>query len=231
MDDPELAEKLIPKDHGFGVQRVPLETQYFETYNRDNVRLVDLSETPIERVTENGIQTSAEHVELDIIIYATGFDAMTGAYDRIDIRGVGGQRLADKWADGPSTFFGLKVHGFPNMMMLAGPQSGSASSNFPRGIERGVDWSTDFLAYLGEHGHTRFEPTQEAEDDWVEHMRETYSMMLMRNAKSWFTGYNSNVDGHEHGKTHYFVYNGGGPRYWRRLDDVTGDHYGGIDLA
>ena len=231
VDDPGLAEKLIPKDHGFGVQRVPLETNYFETYNRDDVRLVDLSETPIERITENGIQTSGEHVELDVIVYATGFDAMTGAYDRIDIRGTGGERLADKWADGPSTFFGLMVHGFPNMVMLAGPQSGSASSNFPRGIEKGVDWTTSFLGHLVEEGLTRFEPTQEAEDEWGEHMRDMYSMMLMRNAKSWFTGYNSNVDGHEYGTTRYFVYNGGGPRYWRRLDEATGDSYDGIELS
>ena len=147
VDDPELAEKLIPTDHGFGVQRVPLETHYFETYNRDNVRLVDLSETPIERITETGIRTTAEDVELDIIVYATGFDAMSGAYDRIDIRGAGGQRLTDTWADGPSTFFGLMIHGFPNLVMLAGPQSGSASSNFPRGIEKGVDWVTDFLTH------------------------------------------------------------------------------------
>ena len=231
VDDPELAEKLIPKDHGFGVQRVPLETNYFEAYNRDNVRLVDLNETPIEAITETGIRTAAEHIELDIIVYATGFDAMTGAYDRIDIRGAGGQRLADKWADGPSTFFGLMIHGFPNLVMLAGPQSGSASSNFPRGIEKGVDWVTDFLAYQNEHGHTRFEPTEDAEEAWSDHMREMYSMMLMRNAKSWFTGYNSNVDGHEHGKTRYFVYNGGGPRYWRKLEEVTGDDYGGIDTA
>lgn len=103
-------------------------------------------------------------------------------------------------------------------------------ANFPRGIERSVDWVSDFMAYLGQY-HTRFEATEEAEQAWSEHMRDMYSMMLMRNAKSWFTGYNSNVDGHEHGKTRYFVYNGGSPRYWRKLDEVTGDDYGGIDLA
>ncbi len=230
VDDPALAEKLIPTDHGFGVQRVPLETNYFETYNRDDVRLLDLSETPIERVTETGIRTTAEDVELDIIVWATGFDAMTGAYDRIDIRGSGGRKLADTWADGPSTFFGLMIHGYPNLVMLAGPQSGSASSNFPRGIETSVNWVTDLLAHVVEGGHTSFEATADAQEDWSEHMRETYSMMLMRNAKSWFTGYNSNVDGHEHGKTRYFVYNGGGPRYWRKLEQVTGDDYGGITI-
>jgi cation diffusion facilitator CzcD-associated flavoprotein CzcO len=231
VHDPAVAEKLIPKDHGFGVQRVPLESGYFETYNRDNVRLVDISETPIECLTETGIRTSEGDVPLDIIVYATGFDAMSGAFDRIDIRGAGGVRLRDVWADGPQTWFGIQVHGFPNMIMLAGPQSGSASSNFPRGIETQVDWVTDFLQYVIEHGHTRFEPTLEAQEAWFEHMKQMYSMMLMRNAKSWFTGYNSNVEGHEYGKIRYFVYNGGGPRFWRKLREATGDSYSGIELS
>ena len=234
VKDPAVAEKLIPTDHGFGVQRVPLETNYYEVYNRDNVRLVDISDrgTPIETFNETGIRTvGGEQFDLDIIVYATGFDAMTGAFDRIDIRGAGGQKLKDKWADGPETFFGLLVNGFPNMIMLAGPQSGSASANFPRGIETGVDWVTDLLEYCNEHGITRIEPTREAEEAWGEHMRQMYSMMLMRNAKSWFTGYNSNVEGHEHGKTRYFVYNGGGPRYWRRLNETTGSDYSGLELA
>ena len=128
VDDPELAEKLIPKDHGFGIQRVPLETGYFETYNRDNVTFVDAGETPIERITESGIQTSDQHYEFDIIVYATGFDAFTGAFDRIDIRGVNGESLRDKWADGPVTYLGLLVEGFPNLLMISGPQT--ASTNF-----------------------------------------------------------------------------------------------------
>jgi cation diffusion facilitator CzcD-associated flavoprotein CzcO len=135
VKDPVTAEKLIPKDHGFGVQRVPLETHYFEVYNRDNVELVDIAEAPIERVTAKGIRTSEKEYEFDIIVYATGFDAITGAYDRIDIRGVGGEKLRDKWADGPVTYLGMLISGFPNMIMLAGPQSGSASTNYPRGIE------------------------------------------------------------------------------------------------
>ncbi len=136
VDDPALAEKLIPTDHGFGVQRVPLETNYFETYNRDDVRLLDLSETPIERVTETGIRTTAEDVELDIIVWATGFDAMTGAYDRIDIRGSGGRKLADTWADGPSTFFGLMIHGYPNLVMLAGPRAARPRRTSPGASRR-----------------------------------------------------------------------------------------------
>ena len=122
VDDPDIAEKLIPKDHGFGLQRLPLETNYFEAYNRDNVELVDLSETPIERITATGIQTTAGHHDLDLIVYATGFDAITGGYDRIDIRGVDGQTLRDKWRHGPSTYLGLLTHGFPNLLMVAGPQ-------------------------------------------------------------------------------------------------------------
>ena len=113
VKDPVTAEKLIPRDHGFGVQRVPLETNYFEAYNRDNVHLVDISETPIERVTETGLRTSARDYEFDIIVYSTGFDAITGAFDQIDISGIGGEKLFDKWRDGPSTFLGMLVHGFP----------------------------------------------------------------------------------------------------------------------
>ena len=131
VNDPVVAEKLIPKDHGFGIQRFcALETNYFETYNRENVLLVDASETPIETITESGIQTSETHYEFDVIVYATGFDAFTGAFDKIDIRGVGGESLRDKWADGPVTYLGLLVSGFPNLLMISGPQT--ASTNFPR---------------------------------------------------------------------------------------------------
>ena len=139
-----------------------METNYFEAYNRDNVHLVDISETPIERITETGLRTTERDYEFDIIVYATGFDAITGAFDRIDIRGVGGEKLADKWRDGPSTFLGMLVHGFPNMLMPTGPQSGSASTNFPRGIETGVNWCTDLLEHMWDRGYTRAEATPEA---------------------------------------------------------------------
>ncbi|MFT4582426.1 MAG: cation diffusion facilitator CzcD-associated flavoprotein CzcO [Gammaproteobacteria bacterium] len=231
VNDPAIAEKLIPKDHGFGVQRVPLETRYFEVYNRDNVRLVDISETPIANITENGIQTSDEHFDFDIIVYATGFDAITGAYDHIDIQGVGGEKLRDKWRDGPSTFLGMFIHKFPNMLMPAGPQSGSASTNYPRGIETGVNWCTDFLEYMHKNGYDRAEPSREAEEQWTDHVTKMYSTMLMRNAKSWFTGYNSNVEGHEEGRIRYFVYNGGSPKYVKRIKQIAEQDYDGIDLS
>ncbi|WP_119422759.1 flavin-containing monooxygenase [Desertibaculum subflavum] len=228
VKDPKVAEKLIPKDHGFGVQRVPLETQYFEAYNRPNVHLVDLSETPLVRVTETGLQTTEREFAFDIIVYATGFDAITGAYDHIDIRGAGGERLAEKWRDGPSTFLGVMIHGFPNLFMPAGPQSGSASTNYPRGIETGVNWCTDLLQHIRAHGYVRAEATAEAEARWTDHVTKMYAMMLMRKAKSWFTGYNSNVPGHEAGRVRYFVYNGGAPKYVARINDVAAKGYEGI---
>jgi len=229
--DPEIAEKLIPRDHGFGVQRVPLETYYYEAYNRDNVHLVDIGETPIERITETGLRTSERDYDFDIIVYATGFDAITGAFDRIDIRGVEGMKLREEWNEGPSTYLGMFVHGFPNLLMPAGPQSGSASTNYPRGIETGVNWCTDFLEYMWEHGYVRAEATLDAQERWTAHVTKMYSTMLMRKAKSWFTGYNSNVEGHEHGKVRYFVYNGGAPKYVARIKEVAERGYEGIDLT
>jgi len=228
VKDPAVAEKLIPRDHGFGVQRVPMETHYFEAYNRDNVHLVDISETPIEEITETGLRTTERDYQFDIIVYATGFDAITGAFDRIDIQGVGGVKLRDQWSDGPSTFLGMLVHGFPNFFMPSGPQSGSASTNYPRGIETGVNWCTNLLRFMWDHGYTRAEPTIEAQERWTAHVKQMYSAMLMRKAKSWFTGYNSNVPGHEHGKIRYLVYNGGSPKYVSRINEVADNDYQGI---
>jgi cation diffusion facilitator CzcD-associated flavoprotein CzcO len=228
VKDPAVAETLIPRDHGFGVQRVPLETRYYEAYNRENVLLVDIAKTPIQSVTETGLRTSERDFAFDIIVYATGFDAITGAYDHIDIRGVGGEKLADKWKDGPSTFLGMLVTGFPNMLLPSGPQSGSASTNYPRAIEIGVDWCTDLLVYMRAHGHDRVEATRAAEERWTRHVTEMYGMMLMRKAKSWFTGYNSNVPGHEAGRIRYFVYNGGTPKYVATINKVTQSGYEGV---
>ena len=226
--DPEVAEKLIPRDHGFGVQRLPLETNYFEAYNRHNVHLVDLKETPIERITERGLKTTEREYDFDIIVYATGFDAITGAYDRIDIRGIGGVRLFDKWKDAPKTFLGMLVHGFPNLLMPTGPQSASASTNFPRGIENGVNWCMGVMQYMWDQGYTRAEAMREAEERWTAHVVKMYEIMLMRKAKSWFTGYNSNVPGHEEGKIRYFVYNGGTPKFVTIINDIAAKDYEGI---
>ena len=231
VDDPAVAEKLIPADHGFGLQRLPLETDYFEAYNLPNVELVDLRETPIERFTSAGIQTSGAHYDLDLIVYATGFDAITGAYDRVDIRGVDGTSLAEQWRDGPSTYLGVLSHGFPNLLMVAGPQSVSGSTNFPRAIETGVDWVTELVAYALEHGHSRVEAEAEAQQDWVAEVIRAHERMLFRRSKGWFTGYNSNVAGHEEGSVRYQAYFGGAPRYRSKIDDVAASGYQGITLG
>jgi len=231
VDDPAVAEKLIPKDHGFGVQRVPMETGYLEAYNRDNVHLVDISETPLERITDKGIRTTEEEFEFDIIIYATGFDAITGSFDHIDIRGRDGLTLREKWFDNPTTFLGMMVSGFPNLLMPSGPQSGSASTNYPRGIENGVDWCTELLEYMWERDLTYLEATEDAEQRWTDHVIKMYSVMLMRKAQSWFTGYNSNVEGHEAGKVRYMVYNGGTPKYVASISEVASKDYEGIRFS
>lgn len=228
VKDPVLAEKLIPKDHGFGIQRVPLETGYFETYNRDNVELVDSTATPIVSITANGLRTSAREFEFDVIVYATGFDAFTGAFDRIDIRGSGGRTLREKWADGPVTYLGLLISGFPNLAMLIGPQT--SSTNFPRGAEQAVEWVTPLIEHMRSHGYRRFDANEDAEQAWLEHVKVMYEGLLLRKAKSWITGYNSNLEGHEYGKTRYNIYNGGGPKYSRRLRQVVDNDYQGISI-
>ena len=226
VKDPDLAEKLIPKDHGFGIQRVPLESGYFEAYNRDNVELIDAAETPIVRITESGIETTAQHFDFDVIIYSTGFDSFTGAFDQIDIRGANGHTLRDKWRDGPITLMGLLVHDMPNMAMVIGPQS--AATNFPRGAEQAVDWITSLLEYMWKQGYSRFDASPDAEDAWFEHVKDMYKGLLLRKAKSWITGYNSNLEGHEYGKTHYNIYNGGGPKYAQTLQHEIDNDYPGL---
>ncbi len=229
VHDPVTAEKLIPKDHGFGTRRVPLETRYFEAYNRDNVHLIDINETPIERITSGGIRTSDREFEFDLIIYATGFDAITGAFDRINFTGVDGLTLRDKWSESPDTLLGMQTSGFPNLLMLSGPQGGSVSTNYPRGIETAVDWISDLLGYMSEHGYSRVEASGEAESAWRQHVQEMYQFQLMSKVKSWFTGYNSNVDGHD--QIRLMMYPGGAPRYRSHLEEVAASGYEGFRLS
>ena len=228
VNDPMLAERLIPKDHGFGVQRLPLETDYFETYNRANVELVDAVETPIVRVTPQGMETSDRSFEFDVIVYATGFDSFTGALDQIDIQGSGGERLRNKWAAGPVTYLGLMIGEFPNLLMLMGPQT--AAANFPRAAEMSVNWVTPFLEHMWTQGHKRFDVDETSEAEWVEHVKAMYKGALLRKAKSFFTGYNSNIEGHEYGRTRYNIYNGGVPRYANIVNEVADNGYAGVNF-
>ena len=226
VKDPAVAEKLIPTNHGFGTRRVPLESGYYEVYNQPNVRLVDIRETPIERITPAGIRTTAEEHAVDMIIYATGFDAITGAFDRIDIRGRGGRRLKEKWADGPRTFLGLQVEGFPNLFTLVGPHNAATFCNIPRCIEQNVEWVTALIAHMRARGHVRVEPTAEAEREWTQHVLDTGRRMLFTQVDSWMTGINSTGAGKD--KRTFIVYAGGAPKYRERCDDVAARGYAGF---
>ncbi len=230
VHDPKIAEKLIPKDHGFGMKRVPLETKYFEAYNRDNVHLIDLKETPIECVTENGIRTSSQDIDLDVIVYATGFDPAVGALEHIDIHGTDHTVLRDKWKGSPSTYLGVLTHGFPNLFMVAGPQSVSGSTNYPRAIETGVDWVTDLFAHVRKGGSTRVEVQAEAEKAWVEEVRTVQEKMPFNKVKSWFTGFNPNIARRDPDQVRYIAYWGGGPRYREHLQNAVDEGYQYIEI-
>jgi cation diffusion facilitator CzcD-associated flavoprotein CzcO len=229
VNDPAVADKLIPKDHGFGTRRVPLESGYYEVYNQDNVELVDVRETPIERITTTGIKTSDREFEFDMIIYATGFDAITGAFDRVDIAGVGGQKLKDKWADGPHTYLGMMSAGFPNFFTIIGPHNGSVFCNIPRCSEQNVEWVTDAIAFMRAHECRSIQPTVEAEEAWTQHVYDTSSFLLLTQVDSWMTGINKNVTTRT--KRTFMAYAGGAPNYRQRCDDVAANGYEGFELG
>ena len=223
----DVAEKLIPKNHGFGTRRLPLETFYYEVYNQDNVELVDITETPIERITPKGIKTSTQEYEFDIIIFATGFDAITGAFDRIDFRGAAGAHLKDKWKDGPQTYLGIMVDGFPNMMMLMGPHT--ALGNIPRSIEYSVDWVSGLIRFAREKKLTRLEATAAGVASWTDHVKSLGVGLLSNEVNSWMTGINSNVEGKQ---TRIVArYSGSAPAYRARCDEVAAKGYDELRLG
>ena len=228
VKDPAIAAKLVPTNHGFGTRRVPMETHYYEVYNQDNVQLVDLRETPISRITEAGIETSDEMHEFDMIVYATGFDAVTGGYSQIDIRGSGGRTLTDKWADGVRTFLGLQIEGFPNMFTLVGPHNAASFCNIPRCIEQNVDWMADLMTRVKVDGLNRIESTAEAEEEWTGHVHLMAQRMLFSKTNSWFTGINSNIEGRD--QRSVLLYAGGAPGYRDKCDEVAAADYAGMIL-
>jgi cation diffusion facilitator CzcD-associated flavoprotein CzcO len=228
VKDQKIADRLIPTNHGYGTRRVPLESGYFEVYNQPNVELVDLRETPIERITRKGIKTSDREREFDLIIYATGFDAITGAFDRIDFRGRDGARLRDKWADGPHTYLGLNVAGFPNMLTLVGPHNAATFCNLPRCIEQNVEFVSDLLGWMRAQGKTRIEATAEAEAAWTAHVHETGARLLLTKVDSWMTGVNKNVAGRQ--KRTFMAYAGGAPKYRQKCEEIAANGYEGFAL-
>ena len=186
VHDPVVAEMLVPKDHTFGAKRVPCETGYYDTYNRKNVSLIDVRQAPIEKITANGVKTADAEYDLDVIIYATGYDAVTGALLNIDIYGEDGLLLRDKFVDGPRTYMGVSSVGYPNLFTV----NAASVGNFPRAAEPLMDWVTDCMAYVRDNGYTRIAPTLEAEDAWVKHVNEDGENILRTKTTSWFVGAN-----------------------------------------
>ena len=223
VDDPSVAELLAPTDHGFGTKRQPMESGYYEAYNRPNVHLVDLHTSPIERFTEGGIQTSTTEYQFDVVIFATGFDAVTGALNRIKIQGEAGRMLKDKWDDGPSAFLGMSTVGFPNMFITGGPHNSSSFCNIPRCLEQNVEWIAECIAYMRAHGYSRIEATQAAEDAWTEHVLESADETLLTKTDSWFMG--ANIPGK---KRVFLNYVGGVPTFRAKCDEVASNDYAGF---
>jgi cation diffusion facilitator CzcD-associated flavoprotein CzcO len=186
VKDPVVAEKLVPKDHMFGSKRLPCESGYYEVYNQDNVLLVDVREAPIERLTPNGLKTTDAEYELDVIIFATGYDAVTGSLNKIDIHGEGGQTLKDKFAEGPRTYMGISSAGFPNLFTI----NAASVGNFVRACEPLVDWVSEAICYVRENGFTRISATPEVEEEWTAHVSEAGAKILRTQADSWFVGAN-----------------------------------------
>lgn len=226
VTDPDLAEKLVPTDHYYATKRPPLHTNYYETFNRDNVDLVDVRETPIERITPEGVRTTDADYEFDTIIYATGFDAMTGTLLQMDIRGRDGLTLEEKWSDGPKTYLGLSIHGFPNMFTITGPQSPSVLSNMPVSIEHHVEWVSETIKSLVDRDVRLIEPTKNAEDAWTEHNRQVGESTLYTEADSWYMG--DNVPG----KPRVFTpYVGGVDVYHDTILEAAEKDYEGFELT
>jgi cyclohexanone monooxygenase len=226
VHDPETAELLMPRDYPYGTKRPPIDTDYYETFNRDNVKLVDLRRSPIEAITPTGLRTTEAEYEFDSIVFATGFDAMTGGFFRIDIRGRDGLSLKDKWAAGPRTYLGISTHGFPNLFMITGPGSPSVLSNMPISIEQHVEWIADCIAYLRAHDLASVEPSLDAEDGWVAHVNEVAAGTLFPLANSWYLG--ANIPG----KPRVFMpYVGGVGNYRKICADVAAKGFEGFVLT
>jgi cyclohexanone monooxygenase len=224
--DPAVADLLVPRDYPLGTKRLCVDTNYYATFNRDNVTLLDLRKDPIEAITPHGLQTRDRAYPVDSIVFAIGFDAMTGALLGIDIRGRAGQTLKEKWDAGPRTYLGLSVAGFPNFFMITGPGSPSVLSNMIVSIEQHVDWIADCVTYLRTHGRVCIEAKPDAQDAWVDHVNDVGNLTLYPRANSWYMG--ANVPG----KPRIFMpYIGGVGVYRQKCDDVAAKGYEGFVLG
>jgi cation diffusion facilitator CzcD-associated flavoprotein CzcO len=228
VKDPETAASLVP-DYPFACKRPIIDDGYYAAFNRDNVNLVDLRKDPIRSVTMTGIDTERTSYELDVILYATGFDAITGSLSRLDIRGRDGVNLRDLWIDeGPLSYLGLQVAGFPNLFTIQGPGSPSASTNFVAALEQHVEWIGDCLTNLRDNGYRTIEALPSAQQEWADHAASLVegSILLDPSCSSWYTG--ANVPGK---KRMYLGYPAGIPEYRRRCDEIAAAGYAGFELA
>jgi cyclohexanone monooxygenase len=226
VKDPRTAELLAAKDYPIGTKRICVDTDYFETFNRPNVTLVDVRSAPVDEITENGLVTGGKEYTFDAIVYATGFDAMTGTLDKIDIVGREGRKLKQEWTAGPRTYLGLMSAGFPNLFMITGPQSPSVLSNMIVSIEQHVEWVTDCIAHLRAKGVATIEATERAQEEWVAHSTEVAYSTLYPKAASWYMG--ANIPG----KPRVFLpYIGGVGAYREKCDAVAAAGYEGFTLA
>jgi len=225
VNDPAVAHLLAPKGYPYGTKRPPLETNYYEVFNQDNVMLVDIKSAPIESITETGVRTANTEYEFDVIVLATGFDAMTGPLMKLGIVGRDGLKLSDKWAHGPRTYLGLTVSGFPNLFLITGPQSPSVLYNMPLAIEDHVDFAAEAITYMRDRGLDVIEATLESEDNWVAHALEISSKTLLPETDSWYMG--ANIPGKPR---ICLLYVGGAPAYRATCDDVVANGYAGFTL-
>ncbi len=224
VNDPATAELLCPTNT-LGAKRLCVDINYFETYNRPNVRLVDISRTGLA-ITQTGIKSGTNTYDVDAIVYATGFDAMTGAILRVDIQGREGRHMRDHWAEGPRTYLGLAINGFPNLFTVTGPASPSVFTNMIPTIEQHCEWITDCLCHLRDSGQREIEADKDAENDWMEHNREVGKAHLRSSSASWYTG--ENIAGKPIG---FMPYIGGFPRYREKCDEIAADGYVGFRKA
>ena len=226
VQDPAIAEKLLPTNHPIGTKRICVDTHYYETFNRPNVTLVDLHDTPISQITPDGLDTSAQSYGLDAIIFATGFDAMTGTLLKIDIHGRNGATLRDSWAAGPHTYLGLMTAGMPNMFMITGPGSPSVLSNMIVSIEQHVDWIAECLAWMRSNRKSVIDADQAAQDAWVAHVNDVAHRTLYPQANSWYMG--ANIPG----KPQVFMpYIGGVGVYREKCEAIAAAGYEGFVMT
>lgn len=226
VDDPDTAEKLCPKDYPLGAKRLCIDNGYFEMYNRDNVSLVDVKVDPITEFTETGLKTANAEYALDVVVTATGFDAVTGALSRMDVEGVGGLKLTDKWREGPTSTFGFMVAGFPNLLMIHGPLSPAALSQMITAGEWQVNFAARVIDDLEKDGYSRIDTTENAEQNWAQEVNNAASYTIYNHADSWYNG--KNIEGKKGG---FMIYVGGFPRYCQLSESAASNGYEGFEIS